>query len=61
MTALSWNGICNATLAKINYRIHSDAIKENLTPKTLSKQQISTIYANEADLLNVVLFEKNFG
>ena len=53
---LEWN--LQRTLAKINYRIHSDAIKENLTPKTLSKQQISTIYANEADLLNVVLFGK---
>ena len=53
---LEWN--LQRTLAKINYRIHTDAIKENLIPKTLSKQQISTIYANEADLLNVALFGK---
>lgn len=53
---LEWN--LQRTLAKINYHIHTDAIKENLIPKTLSKQQISTIYANEADLLNVALFGK---
>jgi hypothetical protein len=53
---LEWN--LQRTLAKINYRIHTDAIKENLIPKTISKQQISTIYANEADLLNVALFGK---
>ncbi len=45
-------------LAKINYRIHTDAIKENLIPKHLSKKQISFIYANEADVLNVALFGK---
>ena len=53
---LEWN--LQRTLAKINYRIHTDAIKENLIPKTLSKRQISTIYANEADLLNIALFGK---
>jgi hypothetical protein len=53
---LEWN--LQRTLAKINYRIHTDAIKENLIPKTLSKQQISTIYADEADLLNIALFGK---
>ncbi len=45
-------------LAKINYRIHTDAIKENLIPKHLSKQQISFVYANEADILNMALFGK---
>ena len=45
-------------LAKINYRIHTGAIKENLIPKSLSKKQISFIYANEADVLNVALFGK---
>jgi hypothetical protein len=45
-------------LAKVNYRIHTDAIKENLIPSELSKQQINAIYANEADLLNVALFGK---
>ena len=44
--------------AKVNYRIHSDAIKENLIPKELSKQEINFIYANEADLLNMALFSK---
>jgi len=43
-------------LAKINYRIHTDAIKENLIPKEITKQQASFVYANEADLLNVALF-----
>jgi hypothetical protein len=45
-------------LTKINYRIHTDAIKENLIPQNLSKKQISFIYANEADVLNVALFGK---
>lgn len=53
---LEWN--LQRTLSKINYQIHSDAIKENLIPKELSKKQISFIYANEADLLNVSLFGK---
>jgi len=44
------------TLAKVNYHIHTDAIKENLIPPTISKQQASFTYANEADLLNVALF-----
>lgn len=43
-------------LAKINYRIHTDAIKQNLVPPLLTSQQISYIYANEADVLNVALF-----
>ena len=43
-------------LAKINYRIHTDAIKQNLIPEELTKQQISLVYANEADVLNVALF-----
>lgn len=43
-------------LAKVNYHIHTDAIKENLIPDTLTEQQISTVYANEADLLNIALF-----
>lgn len=44
------------TIAKINYKIHTDAIKENLIPETVTKEQSSMIYANEADLLNVALF-----
>ena len=45
-------------LTKINYRIHTDAVKENLIPKNLSKKQISLVYANEADVLNMALFGK---
>lgn len=43
-------------LSKINYHIHTDAIKHNLIPLELSAQQTSIIYANEADVLNVALF-----
>ena len=43
-------------LAKINYAIHTDAIKENLIPKTITKQQEKQIYADEGDVLNVALF-----
>ncbi len=46
-------------MAKVNYHIHTDAIKENLIPKELSKIQISFVYANEADLLKVALFGYN--
>ena len=45
-------------LAKINYRIHTDAIKENLIPENLTPAQINYIYANEADVLNMALFGK---
>jgi hypothetical protein len=51
---LEWN--LQRTLAKINYHIHTDAIRENLIPKELSKTQISLVYASEADLLNMALF-----
>lgn len=51
---LEWN--LQRTLAKVNYHIHTDAIKDNLVPKELSKTQISLVYANEADLLNMALF-----
>jgi len=44
------------TLAKVNYRIHTDAIQERLIPPTLSKTQSSLVYASESDLLNVALF-----
>jgi len=53
---LNWN--LNRALAKINYRIHTDAIKENIIPENLRKNQINQIYANEADVLNVALFGK---
>ena len=53
---LDWN--IKRQLTKINYRIHTDAVKENLIPKNLSKKQISLVYANEADVLNMALFGK---
>lgn len=43
-------------LSKINYHIHTDAVKQNLVPPTLTPQQISNVYASEADVLNVALF-----
>jgi hypothetical protein len=51
---LEWN--LQRTLAKVNYHIHTDAIKDNLIPKEITKQQINFVYATEADLLNVSLF-----
>ncbi len=53
---LEWN--LQRTLAKVNYHIHTDAIKENLIPTSLTKEQINFVYANEADMLNVALFGK---
>ena len=65
--SLSWN--LNREISKLNYRIHTDAIKENLLPSELTPLQISMTYASEADVLNVALFgitakqwrEKNSG
>ena len=54
--ALDWN--VKRILVSANYKIHTDAIKENLVPPELSKQQQGYVYADEADLLNVVLFGK---
>jgi hypothetical protein len=54
--SLEWN--LQRTLAKINYRIHTDAIKEQIVPPQVTKAQASIIYASEADLLNVALFGK---
>lgn len=51
---LGWSA--KRELAKINYHIHTDAIKTNLIPLELTSQQISTIYASEADVLNMALF-----
>jgi hypothetical protein len=51
---LDWN--LQRTIAKINYHIHTDAIKENLIPKELTRQEINFIYASEADILNMALF-----
>lgn len=52
--SLAWN--LNRELSKINYRIHTDAIKEHLIPPQVTSAQAAITYANEADLLNVALF-----
>lgn len=54
--SLQWN--LHRTLAKVNYRIHTDAIKENIIPPDITKKQQGMIYATEADVLNVALFGK---
>jgi len=46
------------TLSKINYHIHTDAIKEHIIPANITKEQANYVYANEADVLNVALFGK---
>ncbi len=51
---LGWSA--KRELAKINYHIHTDAIKKNLIPVELTKKQVNFIYTNEADVLNVALF-----
>ncbi len=51
---IGWNA--KRELAKINYKIHTDAIKDNLVPKQVTKQQTAIVYASEADVLNVALF-----
>jgi len=53
---LGWN--VKRELSKINYKIHTDAIKHNLIPAELTKEQINYIYAEEADVLNMALFGK---
>jgi hypothetical protein len=52
--ALEWN--LQRTLSKINYRIHTDAIKDEIIPKQITRAQAAAVYASEADLLNVALF-----
>ena len=52
--SLEWN--LQRTLSKINYRIHTDAIKEQIIPKEITRAQAAAVYASEADLLNVALF-----
>ena len=51
---IGWNA--KRELSKINYRIHTDAVKNNLVPKVLTKNQINFVYAEEADVLNMALF-----
>jgi hypothetical protein len=53
---LQWN--FQRYLSKVNYTIHTDAIKENLLPQLLDKKKINLVYASEADILNVALFGK---
>jgi hypothetical protein len=52
--SLNWN--LNREISKLNYRIHTDAIKENLIPPELTSAQVAYTYANETDMLNAVLF-----
>ncbi len=52
--SLEWN--LQRTLAKVNYRIHTDAIKERLLPPVLNKEHMTRVYSSEADLLNMALF-----
>lgn len=52
--AVEWS--VGRTLSKVNYKIHTDSIQENLIPMAVSIHQVKQIYANEADLLNVALF-----
>jgi len=54
--SLDWN--VKRSLTKINYRIHTDAVKTHLIPENLNAQQINYVYANEADVLNMALFGK---
>ena len=54
--SLNWN--LNREIAKLNYRIHTDAVRDNLSPPDLTPEQMAYKYANEADLLNVALFGK---
>jgi hypothetical protein len=51
---LGWSA--KRELSKINYHIHTDAVKENLIPPALTPQQIAQVYASEADVLNMALF-----
>lgn len=52
--SLEWN--LNRTLAKLNYRIHTDAVKEHIIPSTVTSEQAKYAYATEGDLLNVAMF-----
>ena len=57
--SLAWN--LNRTLSKLNYRIHTDAVKAHLIPTIVTPAQAAITYANEADLLNVALFGQTAG
>jgi hypothetical protein len=58
-TSLEWN--LQRTLSKINYRIHTDAVKETLIPPEVTREQAAATYASEADMLNVALFGMTAG
>ena len=53
-----WGWDAKRTLAKVNYIVHTDAVKEYLIPQNIPKTQMGNIYANEADILNMALFGK---
>jgi hypothetical protein len=57
--SLAWN--LNRTLSKLNYRIHTDAVKNNLIPPEITPAQAAITYASEADLLNIALFGRTAG
>ena len=57
--SLAWN--LNRTLSKLNYRIHTDAIKTHIIPTIVTPAQVAIIYATEADILNVALFGQTAG
>jgi hypothetical protein len=57
--SLEWN--LQRTLSKINYRIHTDAIKDEIIPKVVTSKQSAAVYASEADMLNVALFGMTAG
>lgn len=54
--SLEWN--LNRTLSKVNYRIHTDAIKDHILPESISSKEAGFMYATEADVLNMALFGK---
>jgi len=54
--SLEWN--LSRVLSKINYRIHTDAIKEHIIPDNITREQANFVYASEADVLNIALFGK---
>lgn len=56
MSRNSWHGLPRRELSKINYHIHTDAIKANLIPAEVTREQAAIRYANKADVLNIAMF-----
>lgn len=56
MSRNSWHGLPRRELSNINYHIHTDAIKANLIPAEVTREQAAIRYANEADVLNIAMF-----